>query len=186
MKGAVMNGNQAAWYLPGPDNQPTGPYTIDQVLELCRKGKIERGTLCWQEGMDGWSPLSQVQQFYEILPDISPVADTAGTETQELDDLGKMFGKAVSLTKKKAKIVSLKRSIGKHEKRKHQILFELGNMLYEKEGDSEILGQSPYVEKIQQARAQEKSIQALRKEIEAIENSGQVHPETQDSQDQTG
>ena len=172
-----MSGNKAVWYLPGPDNQPTGPHTIDQVLELYREGKIDRGTLCWQEGMDDWSPLSQVQQFYEILPDVSAGADTAGMETQELDDLGKMFGKAVSLTRKKAKIVSLKMSIGKHEKRKHQFLFELGKMVYEKEGDSEILGQSPYVEKIQQARAQDKSIQELHKEIEAIENTGLVNPQ---------
>ena len=178
-----MSGNRAVWYLPGPDNQPTGPYTIDQVLELFREGKIERGTLCWQEGMNDWSPLSQVQQFYEILPDVSPAADTTGAETQELDDLGKMFGKAVSLTKKKAKIVSLKMSIGKYEKRKHQILFELGKMLYEKESNSEMLSQSPYIEKIQQARAQDKSIQALHKEIEAIENTGLVHPQSQNSQD---
>jgi len=178
-----MSGNQAVWYLPGPDNQPTGPHTIDQVLDLYREGKIDRGTLCWQEGMGDWSPLSQVQQFYEILPDVSLAADTAGVETQELDDLGKMFGKALSLTKKKAKIVSLKMSIGKYEKRKHQILFELGKMLYENESDNEMLSQSPYIEKIQQARTQDKSIQALHKEIEAIENTGLVHPQSQNSQD---
>ena len=172
-----MSGNKAVWYLPGPDNQPTGPHTIDQVLELYREGKIERGTLCWQEGMDDWSPLSQVQQFYEILPEVSAAADTAGAETQELDDLGKMFGKAVSLTKKKAKIVSLKMSIGKHEKHKHQILFELGKMLYEKESESEMLSQSPYIEKIQQARAQDKSIYELHKEIEVIENAGPDSPQ---------
>ena len=172
-----MSGNKAVWYLPGPDNQPTGPYTVDQVLELYREGKIERGTLCWQEGMGDWSPLSQVQQFYEILPEVSAAADTAGAQTQELDDLGRMFGKAVSLTKKKAKIVSLKMTIGKHEKRKHQLLFELGKMVYDKEGDSEILGRSPYIEKVQQARAQDKSIQELHKEIEVIENTGSVNPQ---------
>ena len=172
-----MSGNKAVWHLPGPDNQPTGPYTVDQVLELYREGKIERGTLCWQEGMDDWSPLSQVQQFYEILPDVSPAADTTKAETQELDDLGKMFGKAVSVTRKKAKIVSLKMSIGKHEKHKHQILFELGKMVYEKESKSEMLSQSPYIEKIQQAREQDKSIQKLHKEIEAIENTGPVNPQ---------
>lgn len=178
-----MSVNQAVWYLPGSDNQPTGPHTTDQVLELYREGKLDRSTLCWQEGMDDWKPLSQVQHFYEILPDTSPASDTAEAETQELDDLGKMFGKAVSLTKKKAKIVSLKMSIGKHDKRKHQILFELGKMLYEKESDNEMLSQSPYIEKIQQVRAQDKSIQVLRKEIEAIEKTGLVNPQSQNPQD---
>jgi hypothetical protein len=183
MKGAVMSESQAVWYLPGPDNQPTGPHTANQVLELYREGKVGRGTLCWQEGMEDWSPLSQVQQFYEILPDVSPAADTDEEETQEHDDLGGMFGKAVSLTKKKAKIISLKMSIGKHEKRKHQILFELGKMLYEKEGDSEILNRSPYIEKIQQIGAQDKSIQALQKEIEAVENTGLANPQQRNSKD---
>jgi hypothetical protein len=166
MKGVVMSESQAVWYVPGSDNQPAGPHTTDQVLELCRQGKLDRGTLCWQKG-----------------PDTSPVTDTAEAETQGFDDLGKMFGKAVSLTKKKAKLVSLKMSIGKYEKRKHQNLFELGKILYEKESDSEMLSQSPYVEKIQQARAQDKSIQALREEIEAIENTGHVNPQSQNSQD---
>ncbi len=175
-----MTENQAVWYLPGSDNQPTGPHTTDQVLELYREGKLNRGTFCWQEGMDDWKPLSQVQHFYEILPDTSASIDTAEAEVQGFDDLGKMFGKAVSLTKKKAKIVSLKMSIGKQEKRKNQILFELGKMLYEKESDSEMLSQSPYSEKIQQAREQDKSIQALSEEIE---KTGQVHLETQNLQD---
>lgn len=178
-----MSESQAVWYLPGSDNQPTGPHTTDQVLELYREGKLNRGTLCWREGMDDWKPLSQVQHFYEILPDTSPATDTAEAETQELDDLGKMFGKAISLTKKKAKIVSLKMSIGKHEKRKHQTLFELGKMLYENESGSEMLSKSPYVEKIQQARAQDESIRVLRKEIEAINNTGLVNPQSQNSQD---
>jgi len=178
-----MSENQTVWYLPGSDDQPTGPHTTDQVLELYREGKLNRGTLCWREGMYDWKPLSQVQHFYEILPDTSPATDTAAAETQELDDLGKMFGKAISLTKKKAKIVSLKMSIGKYEKRKHQILFELGNMLYEKEIDSEILSQSPYVEKIQQARAQDESIQEQRKELKGIEKTGPVNPQSLNSQD---
>jgi len=178
MKGAIMSESQAVWYLPGSDNQPTGPHTTDQVLELYREGKLNRGTLCWREGMDDWKPLSQVQHFYEILPVTSPATDTAEAETQELDDLGKMFGKAVSLTKKKAKIVSLKMSIGKHEKRKHQILFELGKMLYEKESDSEMLTQSPYADKIHHAKAQDESMQAMREEIEAIKNTGLVNPQS--------
>lgn len=183
MKGTVMSESQAVWYVPGSDNQPTGPHTTDQVLELYREGKLDRGTLCWQEGMDDWTPLSQVQHFYEILPDTSHATDTAETETQEFDDLGKMFGKAVSLTKKKAKIVSLKMTIGKHEKRKHQILFELGKLLYEKESDSEMLTQSPYADKINRAKAQDESIQALREKIEVIENTGHVDPQSQNPQD---
>ena len=178
-----MSENQAVWYLPGPDNQPEGPHTTDLVLELCREGKLNKDTLCWREGMDNWRPLLQVKPFCEIFHDLSTSTATATKETQELDSLGRMLGKAVSLTKKKAKIASLKMSIGKYEKRKQELLFELGKMLYEKESDNEMLSKSPYVEKIQQAKAQDKSIQALHKEIEAIENTGFTNPQKRNSKD---
>jgi hypothetical protein len=181
IKGADMN--NMIWYIPDEAGQPAGPYSTEKISEWLTAAQIPRTTLCWREGMDDWRPLSQVRPFCEILPDRFPSTNEAGAEAQGFDDLGKMFGKAVNLTKKKAKIVSLKMSIGKHEKCKHQILFELGKMLYEKEGDSEILSQSPYIEKIQQARAQDKSIQTLHKEIETIENAGLVNPKSQNSQD---
>ena len=174
-----MSENQAVWYLPGPDNQPEGPHTTDLVLELCREGKLNKDTLCWREGMDNWRPLLQVKPFCEIFHDLSTSTATATKETQELDSLGRMLGKAVSLTKKKAKIVSLKMSIGKHDKSKQQILLELGKMLYEKKSDSEMLRQSPYVEKILQAKAEDELIRALYKEIEVVENTGRVYPEMQ-------
>jgi hypothetical protein len=175
--------NNAIWYIPGESGQPDGPYTADQISEWLRTARIPHTTLCWREGMDNWIPLSQVQPFCEISPDWSAAADAAAGETQGFDNLGKMFGKAVSRTKKKAKIVSLKMSIGKHEKRKHQILFELGKMLYEKESDSEMLTQSPYADKIHHAKAQDESIQAIREEIETLENTGHVNPQSQNPQD---
>jgi hypothetical protein len=174
-----MNENQAVWYLPGPDNQPTGPHTTEQVQQWCREGKLNRNTLCWRDGMNNWVPLADVQAFLEVLPPIIyPVAE-AEPDAQEFDDISKVFGKAMSLTKRKAKTVSLKMSINKHEKRKSQVLLELGKMLYEKESDSELLKQSPYIEKINQAGAEDESIQQLRKEIETIESAGRVNPKSE-------
>ena len=170
--------NNMIWYIPDEAGQPAGPYSADQISEWLTADQIPQTTLCWQEGMDDWRPLSEVQPFCEVLPDTYPATDTTEAETQGFDGLGKMFGKAVSLTKKKAKIVSLKMSIGKHEKRKHQILFELGKMLYEKESDSEMLTQSPYADKIHHAKAQDESMQVMRKEIEKIEKTGLVNPQS--------
>ena len=93
-----MSENQAVWYLPGSDNQPDGPHTTDHVQELCREGKVYPNTLCWQEGMSDWMPLSQVQPFCEILPRTPDVTEAQQAELQGFEDLGKMFGKAMSLT----------------------------------------------------------------------------------------
>jgi len=171
--------NNAIWYISDEAGQPAGPYSADQITEWLTSAHIPQTTLCWREGMDDWRPLWQVHPFCEILSNTLPATGIAGAETQGFDDLGKMFSKAVSLTKKKAKIVSLKMSIGKHDKSKQQILLELGKMLYEKKSDSEMLRQSPYVEKILQAKAEDELIRALYKEIEVVENTGRVYPEMQ-------
>jgi hypothetical protein len=164
-----MNEKETVWYLPGGDNQPAGPYTTDQIIQWCRSGQLDGKILCWSEGMDDWRPLAETATFSNIFVE-SEFSNQDGQATdQEIENLGQAFNKALSFTKKKAKIVSLKMAINKHEKRKQQILFELGKMLYERESNNEILTQSPYIEKIYQARAEDESIQELRKEIEALE-----------------
>jgi hypothetical protein len=164
------------WFIPDETGQPVGPYCAEQITEWLITARIPQTTLCWREGMEDWRPLSQVQPFCDVLPDTYHAPKIDEAEVQRFDDLGKIFGKAVNLTKKKAKIVSLKMSIGRHEKRQQELLFELGKMLYEKENGSQMLTQLPYVEKVCQIRAEDESIHALRKEIEAIENAGSVNP----------
>lgn len=62
-----MGQMNAVWYLPGESSQPAGPYTADQIFGLLRKGQIPTTSLCWQEGMDDWKPLAQVEPFASAL-----------------------------------------------------------------------------------------------------------------------
>lgn len=62
-----MGQMNAVWYLSGEGSQPAGPYTADQIFELLRKGQTPTNTLCWQEGMDDWKPLAQVDPFASAL-----------------------------------------------------------------------------------------------------------------------
>lgn len=170
-----MSEAEIVWYIPGENNRPAGPFSTDQLLKWCRSGKLDGTILCWRKGMSDWQSLAEIQPFSDALTDISLKTDETETTTHRLESLSKGLGKAVNLTKKKAKIVRLKMSINKHKKHKYQILFELGQVLYEKESDSEILSKSPYVEKINQARTEDDGIHQLIREIETIKNSGQVN-----------
>jgi len=177
-----MEESNAVWYLPGQDNQPKGPYTTEQLLEQFRTGQLDGATLCWRKGMPDWKPLAEVEPFNEVVPiEAAGRTDVSDKAKRAIQGIGNVFGRAVSATKKKAKTTSLKLSINQHQKRKHQILFELGNALYERDSDSEMLSQSPYVEKIQQARAEDESIQQIRQQIEAMENVQEAKPQSEDS-----
>jgi hypothetical protein len=167
-----MTEEEAVWYLPGRDQQPTGPFAAADVLERCHEGTVTGATLCWCEGMDGWRPLAEVEPFQEAL------TGAPGAAGQGLDDLGRAFSKAVSLTRKKAKVVSLKVSISRHERRKQQLLSELGELVYKHESDIELLAQEPYVQKLEQVRAEDTAIESLHRDIERIEGSG--HADQQD------
>ncbi len=58
-----MGNDVAVWYLPGDDNQPTGPYRNDQVIEALGQGQLAADVLCWKEGMPDWKPIGQVEPF---------------------------------------------------------------------------------------------------------------------------
>jgi len=163
-----MEESKAVWYLPGEGDQPTGPFTTDQVLEKCRTGQLHGATLCWQQGMPHWRPLAEVEPFREALPPkIANTTHVADVAKRGMKEIGKAFGKAMTTARKKAKITSLKLSISQHEKRKRQILYELGKLLYE--SSSDLLSESPYTEKVQLAKAQEQTILQLHQQIDALE-----------------
>jgi TM2 domain-containing membrane protein YozV len=54
--------------------QRTGPFTIEQVADLIRKGEYSMGDLAWREGMAQWTPIHQITDLAAaVLPPI-PVA----------------------------------------------------------------------------------------------------------------
>jgi hypothetical protein len=50
-----------------------GPYTMSQIVEMCRSGIISDGALYWREGMKDWAPLAAL---LGIVPPAMPSAST--------------------------------------------------------------------------------------------------------------
>jgi len=71
---AKKNENDVAWYIPGQDDQPSGPYSADQISEWLGTGQIPETTLCWREGMPDWLPLTRVEPFAGELKHIKAAA----------------------------------------------------------------------------------------------------------------
>jgi len=62
-----MSGDESKWYLPGPDNQPVGPLTADQVFHKWRAAEISNNTLVWADGLGDWQPLAEVEPFVTAI-----------------------------------------------------------------------------------------------------------------------
>ena len=171
-----MSETDAIWYLRDEGGEPRGPHTADEILQLCRKGQLDRATLCRQEGSTDWHPLADVEPFREVVAAKSETAKkVADAAKRGLEEVGKAVSKAVSTAKKKAKTTSLRLSVKQHERHKRKILYEVGKLLYE--SDSEVLSQSPYAEKVQLAKAEEKAIEELREQIDALKRPQQAQDE---------
>jgi GYF domain 2 len=56
-------------YYLAVDGQPTGPYPDTDLVARLRAGTLDGGTLCWQDGMQEWTPVAARL----------PVAGTDGT-----------------------------------------------------------------------------------------------------------
>jgi len=167
-----MNEDQAMWYLPGEGERAAGPFTTADISTRCRDGRLQPTTLCWREGMDGWRPLGEMEPFSAICADLPAATAEVPATSQGLDDLGKVFGKAVSLTRNKAKVMSLKVSMSRYEKQRRQLLLEFGEMVYRRAGDMEQLSEAPYAEKLREIRAADASLESLRGEINSIGHAG--------------
>jgi len=161
-----MKDDGAVWYLPGQSGQPAGPFTTEDVLAKCKAGELSGATFCWCDGMDGWKPLVEVEPFSGVF------AGTGEGPAQGLDDLGRAFGRAIDFTKRKARIASLRVTIGRHEKRRQQLLCELGEMVYRRERQIDLLSQEPYAGKLRQIKAEDESIGSLRRQIETVDKPG--------------
>ena len=172
-----MDETSTIWYLPNETNQPRGPYSTNQVLEWCRKGEVTPDTLCWCEGMETWQPLQETAPFAEaVRPEAK--TDTGEAAGRRIDEIGKVFGRALSATKRKAQATSLKLSMAQHIKKKHKILYQLGNLLYEQDKDHELLQQQSYREIVNQIRQVDRQIEQFHEKIKAL-----GHPSSSSSED---
>ena len=62
-----MGNQSASWYIPGEEEQPTGPFTAEQLFQSWQAGKLSDTTMCWREGMTQWLPLAQVEPFASAI-----------------------------------------------------------------------------------------------------------------------
>ncbi|HEY5314818.1 MAG TPA: DUF4339 domain-containing protein [Pirellulales bacterium] len=58
-----MTSDAPAWYVAAEGQQPSGPFTIEQMLEARRTGRLDPAALCWREGMPDWLPVARVEPF---------------------------------------------------------------------------------------------------------------------------
>ena len=160
-----MSPEEPLWYLPGENQQPSGPFRTDDVLAKCRTGGATGATLCWCDGMQDWKPLAEVPPFREAL------AHPGGGKTaaQSLDNLGKKFNQALDFTRRKAKVASLHIALGKQEKQRLRLLSELGAMLYPRASDVALFSQEPYAEKLRQIQSADQFLESLRQQIQSLE-----------------
>lgn len=95
------------YYIDGPNR--LGPLNETEWAELVRTGKIQPGTLVWHEGIDHWTPYSQVTppeppalEEEAPEPDEPEIADTFAARVADLDypvNVGHCISRAWSLFK---------------------------------------------------------------------------------------
>jgi len=164
-----MKTNQAAWYLPGKDNQAKGPYRTEELIHALKQGKLHAGILCWREGMSDWCPLDTVEPFIQIgLTPGSAPAQHKG-QAPGLDALSLAFTRAMRATRKTANVVSIKVAMSKHEKQRQQLFCTLGSMVYQRNSEIDLFSEEPFAELLSQIRAREEAITALQHQIEGME-----------------
>ena len=61
----------AVWYV-GKEGQQKGPFTDEDVRGMMSRGELAAADLVWKEGMAEWQPLSQVEDFAEVLATAPP------------------------------------------------------------------------------------------------------------------
>ena len=73
------------WYALVQDEQ-LGPLSFNEVIDFYYKDIITAETLLWRDGLSGWSAISQLQEFKDLLfqGDLlpSPVNGSVGGDTR--------------------------------------------------------------------------------------------------------
>jgi len=54
----------------GKEGQERGPYTRLQIRQMLESGEIDRNTLGWMQGEDGWKPLHEIPVVAEIIQNL--------------------------------------------------------------------------------------------------------------------
>lgn len=166
-----MTEQERLWYIPDGHQQPTGPFTTDDILERCQNGTLSGATLCWREGMSAWQPLATVEPFRDSLPEAAG-GDVDSETVEGLDELGRAFSRAMNATRRKAKTASLRVSVARHQRRRGQLFAQLGEMVYAHKDEIEVLSQEGFAEKVSQIETEEECIASLRRDMAQIENAG--------------
>ncbi len=81
----VMNDSMKDMYVPGSaatipaagasshqiyvaiDNNPAGPFSDKEFKELVAAGKVNKDTLVWQPGQNGWQTVEKVPDILKII-----------------------------------------------------------------------------------------------------------------------
>jgi hypothetical protein len=70
----------ADWYY-SRDNAQQGPVSDLEIRNLITTRQITEETIIWREGMEGWLPLKDVQDFQSAAADSATAPDTAAPLT---------------------------------------------------------------------------------------------------------
>ena len=79
-----MSTHSSSWFIPGKGKQPAGPFTAEQIIQWWKIGRLDENTICWQEGMSQWLPLSIVEPFASTIQHTVSTGRTGGGSA-ELD-----------------------------------------------------------------------------------------------------
>ncbi len=54
------------------DGAAAGPFTLEQIKRKIASGMIDRETLAWREGMDGWESAGKMSEFQTLFGSVPP------------------------------------------------------------------------------------------------------------------
>lgn len=111
----------AQWYVLLENNQQEGPMTAEAVRELVRQGRVSGQNNAWRQGMEGWKPLSQIDEF----------ADLAGGGGQEAwDAVAATFERGKRGALRTMKTARIRMNIGKQRKERERLCARLGEAAF--------------------------------------------------------
>jgi len=61
----------AAWWY-ADKGKKTGPVETEELGRLLQTGRIEHRTMVWQEGMEAWRPLDEIDELYRLKDGVPP------------------------------------------------------------------------------------------------------------------
>jgi len=59
-------------YYIAKDKNPDGPYSIDDIEEMIKKGEIKKDTKVWYSGLDMWKEATKIDELNELFKLLTP------------------------------------------------------------------------------------------------------------------